>query len=524
MVDPTLKITKSTLVLALLAVACTGATGVASADDASTSPARLNAQQMATLVARFASPQKVAEQPVKAPATRSERSIARGAEPARSAPPIEAADGVVVSRVALPAPSLNALVRNGERPANNALRLLLRDMVSKALQHSPEVQVANANELAAGYDIDEVKGRRWPQVRLGMDTALTRDESRSGRSRSGGTSGTLNVTTNVWDWGKNAGELRTAKAGLGSAEQTGQSEREQVAFDTSTQLINLMRYQQSMVVAEEYVQQMSRRVDMLSKITESDKGRASELVQAQAKLLSAQASRKQIENQRELARIKLHRLLGEQVPELPTQLVLIDSLVIDPESALAALDKHPMLLRLKAQAEMERGRAATLKADGLPGVNLVARKEQNGLYGANDDVDRNNDWYVGLDVQWLAFSGGSSTAAQSAASARSDAALEQYDKAYEDLRQEINRLVQSRAVAVQLAQEYQRLEVETDKVRKMFYDQWYNLGKRTLLDVLVAENDHFNSQLQAINNTYDSVIADVSILSSSALLRGYLSL
>lgn len=524
MLNPTLQTTKSTLVLTVLTVACASAAGVSSAGAASVSPERLNAQQMASLMARFASPQKAPEQPVKVAAARSEPSIARVPEPARAVPTIQAAEVAVVSRAVLPAPSLKALVRNGERPANNALRLLLRDMVSKALQHSPEVRVANANESAAGYDIEDVKGRRWPQVRLGVDTALTRDGSRTGRSSSGDASGTLNVTTNVWDWGKNAGELRTAKAALGSAEQTGQSEREQVAFDTSSQLINLMRYQQSMVVAEDYVQQMSRRVDMLSKITESDKGRTSELVQARAKLLSAQASRKQIENQRELARVKLHRLLGEQVPDFPEQLVAVDSLVINPESALAALDKHPMLLRLKAQAEMESGRAATLKADGLPGLNLVARKEQNGLNGANDDLDRKNAWYVGLDIQWLAFSGGSNAAAQSAASARSGAALEQYEKAYEDLRQEINRLVQSRTVAVQLAQEYQRLAVETDQVRKMFYDQWYNLGKRTLLDVLVAENDHFNSQLQAINNTYDSVLADVSILSSSALLRGYLSL
>lgn len=524
MANSTMKLSKSSLVLTMLALACASGTRVASADAANNASARLNAQQVASLVSKFGTAQVTQKQSVETPVSSAKPAIAQVSVPARTTQAIEVVPRTVTPHAQLPAPSLNALVRSGERPANNELRLLLRDMVSKALQHSPEVRVANANESAAGYDIDEVKGRRWPQVRLGMDTALTRDESRSGRSSSGDTSGTLNVTTNVWDWGKNAGELRTAKAALGSAEHTGQTEREQVAFDTSSQLINLMRYQQSMVVAEDYVQQMSRRVDMLSKITESDKGRASELVQARAKLLSAQASRKQIENQRELARIKLHRLLGEQVPELPTQLVVIDSLVVDPESALAALDKHPMLLRLKAQAEMESGRAATLKADGLPGLNLVARKAQNGLYGANDDLDRNNDWYVGLDVQWLAFSGGSNTAAQSAASARSGAALEQYDKAYEDLRQEINRLVQSRAVAVQLAQEYQRLAVETDQVRKMFYDQWYNLGKRTLLDVLVAENDHFNSQLQAINNTYDSVIADVSILSSSALLRGYLSL
>lgn len=161
---------------------------------------------------------------------------------------------------------------------------------------------------------------------------------------------------------------------------------------------------------------------------------------------------------------------------------------------------------------------------GCQRLNLVARKEQGGLYGSNANSNRSNDWYVGFDVQWQAFSGGSNKAARGAANARKSAAMEQYEKVGQDLRQEIKRLAQSRATSAQLAQEYQRLSVETDQVRKMFYEQWYSLGKRTLLDVLVAESDHFNSQLQAINNTYDSMIADLSILSSSALLLGYLSL
>ncbi|QQZ39518.1 TolC family protein [Pseudomonas sp. SK3(2021)] len=548
---PTLKFARTTLFSTLLLGLYANGTLVLAAEPGA--PAKgLSPGQMTDLASRFSLPKKnamaVQDKPSSQPAAVAvEKKVER--EPAQSAkvhvpePAVEVTQAPRAARAesapakagvdspvslstitVLPGPSLQTMIRNGQRPAGSELRSLLRDLVGKALQHSPEVRVANANQSAAGYDIDEVKGRRWPQVRLGMNTALTRDDSRSGRSGSGDTSGTLSVTTNVWDWGKNASELRTAKAALGSAELTGQVEREQVAFDTSSGLVNLMRYQQSMAVAEDYVQQMSSRVDMLSKITQSDKGRASELVQARAKLLSALASRTQIENQRELTRIKLQRLLGEEAPVMPEGLELEDSLVVDPTTALAALDKHPLLLRLKAQAEMEDGRAAALKADGLPGLNLVARKEENGLSGGNDDLDRDNGWYVGFDVQWQAFSGGSNKAAQAAAGARKSAALEQYEKASEDLRQEINRLAQSRITTAQLAQEYQRLSTETDRVRKMFYEQWYNLGKRTLLDVLVAENDHFNSQLQAINNRWDSVIADLSILSSSALLLGYLSL
>lgn len=556
-----MKFARRTLCSAVLIGLQAGWTGMVRAEDGEVHKSALSQQQMAELRARFSTARNnvavqkapVAEvkparvpvvesvaapmptlvpAPVPAPvatvvSTPVPEAVAKPvpvpAPVARSAPVLNPLPAT--AEPTLPGPSLRTLVRNAEAPVSDELRSLLRTMVGKALAHSPEVRVAKANESAAGYDIDEVKGRRWPQVSLGLSSALTRQQqSPSSRSASGDTSGSFSVTTTVWDWGKNAGELHTAKAALGSAEQTGLVEREQVAFDTSSELINLMRYEQSMTVADDYVQQMSSRVDMLLKISQSDKGRTSELVQARAKLLSAQASRKQIENQQQVTRIKLRRLLGEEVPTVPERLAVVGAPMIDPAVALAALDKNPLLLRLKEQAEMEDGRAQVATAQGLPGLNLVASKQQNGLSGTNNDPNYNNDWYVGFDVQWQAFSGGSNRAARRAANARKDAALEQYQKADQDLRQEINRLVQSRASAVQLAVEYQRLSQETDRVRKMFYQQWYNLGKRTLLDVLVAENDHFNSQLQAINNTCDSLIADLSILSNSALLVGYLSL
>ncbi|AZD34730.1 Outer membrane efflux protein [Pseudomonas chlororaphis subsp. aurantiaca] len=520
MKNPIVKFVKATAFSTVLIglYACGGHVALAAESEAN--PGSLNQRQMADLAERFSGSQKNTAVDTQAPVvpTQSGKSLS----PAMASQ-VGKPENVSTEPV-LPGPSLRTLIQNGERPASNELRSLLRGFVGKALQHSPEVRVANANESAAGYEIDEVKGRRWPQVRLGMNSALTKEERRSGRSASGETTGTVNVTTNVWDWGKNASEIRTAQAAQGSAEQTGLIEREQVAFDTSSELINLMRYEQSMVVAEDYVQQMNSRVDMLLKIIQSDKGRTSELVQARAKLLSALASRKQIENQQQLTRIKLHRLLGEEVLGIPERFATDNSLMVQTSAALAALDKHPLLLRLKAQAEIEDGRAGALRAQGLPGLNLVARKEQGGLYGSNANSNRSNDWYVGFDVQWQAFSGGSNKAARGAANARKSAAMEQYEKVGQDLRQEIKRLAQSRATSAQLAQEYQRLSVETDQVRKMFYEQWYSLGKRTLLDVLVAESDHFNSQLQAINNTYDSMIADLSILSSSALLLGYLSL
>lgn len=61
---------------------------------------------------------------------------------------------------------------------------------------------------------------------------------------------------------------------------------------------------------------------------------------------------------------------------------------------------------------------------------------------------------------------------------------------------------------------YKGLTVESDRIRQDFYDQWYHLGRRTLLDVLSAESDLYNNQVSEISNRFDSY---------SAVIQGYFS-
>ena len=59
-------------------------------------------------------------------------------------------------------------------------------------------------------------------------------------------------------------------------------------------------------------------------------------------------------------------------------------------------------------------------------------------------------------------------------------------------------------------------------MRKIFYEQWYHLGRRTLLDVLIAENDHYNNQIAQVNSRYDGEAADLRIRADAAILLPWL--
>lgn len=67
---------------------------------------------------------------------------------------------------------------------------------------------------------------------------------------------------------------------------------------------------------------------------------------------------------------------------------------------------------------------------------------------------------------------------------------------------------------LQRADLYRNLTRESDRIRLDFFDQWYHLGKRTLLDVLSAESDYYNNRVGEVTNRFDGY---------SAIFRGYAS-
>lgn len=407
-----------------------------------------------------------------------------------------------------------------ERPENISGRsgtAFFRMMIRKAFNHSPEIRAAQANIEGSGWDIEQVKGQRYPQLKVGLSTPFDSFGNGTSVNNSTPSDSSVNVSLNttIWDWGKNSAELESANEKLNASNYAFKEEREQIAYNTAAELLNLSRYQADLRVARQYVARMQELVNMLSQIAEQDKGRASELTQARARLLSAKANLEQVQHQYDATRIKLMRLLGEE-PVIPPDLKWDDGL-IPGKAALSALNRHPTLLKNMAEAKAANAEADSIRASGLPQLNWVVSKST-----AKDVNGDEQAWFTGLNVEWNAFSGGSERAARNSALAKARAASEQAKTTRLELEYQIKNMIETRDSSLRRAKDYERLSIESDKVRKMFYEQWYHLGKRTLLDVLTAETDHFNNQVSAVNNRYDGYVSNINIMSDAAILLEWL--
>ncbi len=396
----------------------------------------------------------------------------------------------------------------------------VKTTVRQALNFSPEIRNAQAAFTAAKYDVDEIKGTRWPQVKVGANSPVSNFGSGTRNNNSSDvsdTSGSVSVTTTVFDFGKTGSGIQSAEELSKSSLQAVKLTRNQIAYQTIEGLLTLDKFQKDIKVAKAYEKRMSDLVNMLSQITQTDKGRGSELVQARAKLLQAQTNVQQLESSWRDTQIKMTRLLGREA-QLPENLAWDES-NISSGSILASLDNHPQIQRAKAEVQASLHKADAIKSSAYPNINWVVSKST-----AKDTYGDEQSWYTGINVEWDLFTGGSASASQAAAVQRAQATQMQFETTVLELKYKIRSMIQVRDSAFERAKEYRALSSETDRVRTMFYEQWYYLGKRSLLDVLTAENDHFNNQISAINNEFDGYTANINIMAESAMLLGWLNM
>ncbi|MGN7738585.1 TolC family protein [Pseudomonas sp. 22526] len=439
---------------------------------------------------------------------------------------VQAAPLVVDSREEVPGVSALATAalpprlaaRKGLAPGPSEVEL--REMFFRAIQaaaeRSPQVQRAQAEYEAAEADVDEAKGQRWPQVDIGTQSKAAQFGSGS-ENESGGSGGVnLNVITPIYDWGRISKTIDSRKY-LSKAASSGiEAELESSAYDVTTTMVELGKQRIIIDISQQFVNRMDELVKMLAGIVAVDKGRASELTQAKARLLQAQAARDTAQTRARDAEINLRKLVGERPLMIPRtkewniRLANLDAL-------LGRTEDHPTIHQAKAQTESAELQAQVVRSSSLPQLNWVISKTT-----ADDALGREQPWQTSLSVTWGAFRGGSSRASERAALQRAEASRQETEQQRLDLEYRIRTADHDARTLLERAELYRDLTVESERIRLAFYEQWYHLGKRTLLDVLTAENDHYGNQVSEITNRFDGYQAIFRQYAGAGALTGWL--
>ncbi|OIQ82361.1 outer membrane efflux protein BepC precursor [mine drainage metagenome] len=199
--------------------------------------------------------------------------------------------------------------------------------------------------------------------------------------------------------------------------------------------------------------------------------------------------------------------------------------VIPPNSEDAhlavAIEKSPSIL-----ASVENVRAAKMDVSGRqskykPRVDFRLSKTDSRNVGGFQGPT--NDTVAEVDVSWNLFNGLADTNQISQFSQKLDAARDQRDKVCRDVRQTL-------AIAYndiwKLTEQLQYLEQHqlTIEKAKVAYQKQFEIGQRTLLDLLDTENELYSAKRAYVNAEYDLLIAYARTLAGMGQLAGTLGM
>ncbi|WP_093320558.1 TolC family protein [Thorsellia anophelis] len=398
----------------------------------------------------------------------------------------------------------------------NPLWVFLHNTALVSLSYSAEIKQAETTALSTKERIDVVKGQRYPQVNVSSSSPrIAVGQSNKDNSI---VSTQVNVVTPIFDWGRISAQVEEQKYAFESSNIDLRLKQDEIAYNVLSYAVEIARVRSLIQVTDLYVMRMTELVDMLSQIVEADPGRASELLQAQTKQIQAFTSRDSLNARLTELEIGINRLLGENV-YIPGDLAF-DVAIFEMINENVLLTNHPSILQANAMYKKAVSAAEALHASRYPQLNLNVTKNTNDL----EYEDKDDPWLVGLNVSWAAFEGGSASASERAAIEEARAILYQRETILRDLDNRIKAAENQRDNALFRSKEYNNLVIASREVKQSFFEQWFHLGKKQLIDVLGAESDFYNNEQTFINLQYDAFLAQLRIYSDSGMLLSWLDI
>jgi outer membrane protein TolC len=130
----------------------------------------------------------------------------------------------------------------------------------------------------------------------------------------------------------------------------------------------------------------------------------------------------------------------------------------------------------------------------------LGTEEQGGAAGSS--TRRNGSYSLGLSVNVPLLSPGQG-AATGAARLRAEAARLQRAEALESRRFRVAEVHEQATAAAERARRLAEVLKNSDQVRNFTLQQWQQLGRRSLFDVMAAEADHYSMRIAYVNALHD---------------------
>lgn len=405
----------------------------------------------------------------------------------------------VATILALVGPALGA---EGPRP------LTLREAVEIALEKSPLLRAAALAVDAAGAEAERARAGFLP--RLDVSEGYTRSNNPffafgakldQGRFTQddfaldrlnrpdplGNFRTSFSLVQSLFQGGRILNGYEQARLDRAATEQVAGRQRQEVIFQVARSYYRLLLAQEELAVTEAAVKAAEANADLARARYEAGLVVESDLLSARVRLAALRQQEIAARNEVPLARSALNDAIG--LP-LETGVTTPEKLELRPERHPPgedleglALQKRPDYRQVSLQEQALERALASARGAYLPSIDARAAYELNHFHPVTEGQD---NWSVGVVLQWNAFNGG----ADRARVAEARANLERTRALRQRLRSAIG--VQVREASLHLRTARERVSVaetavaQAEESLRMNRDR-YEAGLTTIVDLLASE-------------------------------------
>ena len=403
----------------------------------------------------------------------------------------------------------------------------LRELVLVVLENQPELGQAEAESRLAYARIKEAKSNALPQVIVsgsyGSESQKLYETNRN-NTYDNQAQGQLKISQPLFDQSINA-NVKKIKANSMGVDWQLVSTREQLILKTIELYVEILKNQQLTELARENLNLHREYVAQMKEIARKDIGRASDLPVAQARVALAESVLTSRLAKLETARLQWRSHSGMSSPDL-SSIGNINILIKDlgdiplPETLEIAINESinnsPQLQKSLSDLKSSWHNLELSKTATKPKINAEAMKRSGQNYGYI--VGRQDDLSVGINLQWMLPVNPGYKYGNRAAREAINASESAVDSTIFRIRAAVESQWYELLANQNSLNSFEDYVTSSQSVVKSYGEQ-FKIGRRSLLDVLNAENEAFSAK-----TNYLSVQTDVTLSAWRLLgLRGLLS-
>lgn len=406
---------------------------------------------------------------------------------------LQQSDGLLREFQQPPASRRSADLRD---PAPDEQSETFRLLVREAVRRHPSIRSGVLAELQAREAVSEARAVQFPRVSLSFDGGHRRGSTDSRLARNGFQSdAVLSVSQLLFDAGATFNRIDAADY-QAVAERYGSLTRaQQFALRAISVFLDVIALETKVLLAEDNLENHRLILDQVRARSEGGVGTQADLYRAEGRLADARSILINLTGQYEQMVSAYRELFGRSpsVSSLPA--TLPETRLTVQEAVEMAQARNPALNRATAQTRSARYSYEAERSNWLPSVSVEVAGRR---FVVNNPYDNDYDVATFLRVDYPLFDGG-------AREARRGRAMHKLSQAREDehaLQLDVERQV--RTAMTDITTRMQRLRslelaAQADQQTLVSYLDLFTIGRRSLTDVLEAQQDLFSTRTALVD-------------------------